>query len=153
MKKILSTLVLILLFAGVASAQEKEQTAQNRLLGLSVGINNMNIADVEAKIDLQFMRILVGLGIGIQDGIQKFQILTGAEVILAEQALPFGVGGIISYETEAKEFALAPYFLVEAELLDNVTLGLNAGLGFDKVDSNDLAIGLFTRAELTFYFL
>ncbi len=152
MKKIFSVLALVLLFAGVTSAQE-EQAAQNRFLGLSVGISNDNVSGVDVKIDLQFMRILAGLGLGIQDGVQIFQILGGVETIIAEKALPFGVGGFISYEIENEYFLLAPYFLVEAELLDNVTLGLNAGPSFGKIGEDDLAITLFTRAAITFYFL
>lgn len=150
MKKIILLALTVFLFSGFAAAQE--QSAQNRL-GFSIGINNNGFSDVQLKYDMQFLRILGGLSVDIQDGVNEFQILVGAEALLAESLMPFGAGGFISYETEEKNFGLVPYFLIETELVDNLALGLNVGLVVSKHDEDDIALNLFTRASLTWYFL
>lgn len=87
----------------------------------------------------------------------------GGEYELGKALLPYGLGAHLDFYNEEmpdvfdggmfKGMIFTPYFYTEAEIVKNLTFGVNAGVFYAKPDGGDAAIGLSTAGKLNFYFM
>jgi len=77
----------------------------------------------------------------------------GGDYELGKTLLPYGVGADLDYNLDSKLITLYPAFYTEAELVKNLSLGLKAGLLYQKPDGGDAVMSLETRGLISFYFM
>lgn len=139
------------------SHQDQTGLAEGRFGFSILWLDNLNVMKYplcSLVYDASIAKLIGGFSIyGSSNASAGFFLYLGGEKMLTKKLLPIGIGGAFLYGSNGNFFGLNPYFLAESEIVRNVSVGIHVGYGYYKDEDNNYVNGLFSSANVTWYFI